>query len=131
MSRKQNYRIGSDAERRIGDVLESHGRIVRSDNWNAYPDLFFSHSERRSREIWALGCKTIKGIHAGNEVGAAKISRSEFRGMQELTDKGYNVGYVMEIRPRGARKEDYPYLFVPWKSIAGRYERTKPRDIIA
>ncbi len=121
MARKQNYKIGYQAQDRIKKILqELPNAIVETGPQNGYPDL----SLECNGSSYSIECKTILGVHGGGRMGVAKFSSTEIHGMQALLKKDHILGVIVEIRPRCRSKK--VYFFIPWERIFNLYSVKQP-----
>ena len=124
MSRKENYDIGGKAEDRIKSLLSEHGEVTQNLEHDGCPDFYFQRHHYTTS--WAVEFKTMRGVNAGGEAGAVKVSEQEIKKMSEL-HVAYCRMLLVEIRPRGAKPEGFLYFTVNWSDVVALWKKRTPR----
>ena len=126
MSRKENYDIGWKAEERIKALLSESGKVTPNTEYNGCPDFYFQRHHYTT--TWAVEFKTMRGVHAGGEVGNVKVSTSQLLEMKrfEESKSSYLRMLIVEVRPRGAKPKDFLYYVVPWSEVYEKWYISKP-----
>jgi len=108
--REQNYSIGQQAEQRMCTLLKELGatEIVQG-NHNAIPDVSFTLFTK----TWCAELKSVLFLHSSSRIGVAKISRTEFDGMNALSGEKC---IIIELRHQGSRSHNY--IWIPYGSIS-------------
>jgi len=108
MTREENYQRGAAAEVRIMKKLQTVAEVEQSGKGVRYPDLTMT----LNGSTYAVECKSVLSFHDGGEVGCAKISSTEFTGMNKLEQQGLIPCLIVEIRPRKGTSVK-PCFFIP------------------
>jgi hypothetical protein len=116
LTREENRDIGYRAEERIREYLQEHGCTdVRKGPHNGYPDVYFTINS----VSFAAECKTMLALHAGGEMGVAKLSRTEFLGMNAIPAEGHIPCMIVEIR--SGNNQANVLFFIGWPDVEKKY----------
>lgn len=112
--RERNYSIGQQAEVRMCTLLKELGatELVQG-NHNAIPDVSFTLFGK----AWCAELKSVLFLHSGSRIGVAKISRTEFDGMNALPGEKC---IIVELRHQGSRSHNY--IWIPYASVSKLFQ---------